>query len=112
MITIQINKTGERKNTFKNREQNREKKPQKELLATFGEIWYIQIKNSFILSGRVASHLKPTAKNIAPPPPSLKNLQQGPNDSCREHQSETMYLYIYIFFFLFFQRIGLWPILS
>ena len=36
----------------------------KELLGTFGEIWHIQIKNSFILSGIVASPSKPTAKNI------------------------------------------------
>jgi len=39
----------------------------KGLLATVGEIWHIQIKNSFILSGKVASPLQPTAKNVAPP---------------------------------------------
>ena len=68
----------------------------KELLGTFGEIWHIQIKNSFILSGIVASPLKPTAKNIAAPP-FLENLQQGSIDSFSEHQSEIMYINIYIY---------------
>ena len=41
----------------------------KAVLDTFGGIWHKQIKNSFILSGTIASPLKPTAKNVAPPPP-------------------------------------------
>ena len=49
MITIQINLTGEMKNIYKqsteNREQNRENKGIKELLATFGEIWHMGQKD-------------------------------------------------------------------
>jgi hypothetical protein len=73
-------------------------KAYQELLGTFGEIWHIKMKNSFILSGIVASPLKPTAKNIATPP-FLENLGQGSIDSFGEHQSENMYINIYIHFF-------------
>jgi hypothetical protein len=60
----------------------------------------MQNKNSFILSGLVASPLKPTAKNIAAPP-FLENFQQGSIDSFSENQSETMDINIYTYTYIY-----------
>ena len=95
MITIRLNLIGKNKKKLRTETRTEKIKAYKELLGTFGEIWHVQIKNSFILSGIVASLLKPTAKNIAAPP-FLENSQQGSIDSFSEHQSETMYIDIYI----------------
>ena len=84
----------ERIKTFKNGEQNRENKGLQRALRYFWGSLAHKIKNSFILSERVAS----PAKNIAAPP-FLENLQQGSIYSFSEHQSKTMYVYKYIYIF-------------
>ena len=59
----------------------------KGLLDTFGEIWHIQIKKNLHAEWKSSFPFITHCQKRYPssPPPSLKNLQQGPIDSLSEH---------------------------